>query len=731
MIVEEKKYLLGQGSRLYGMLLGGCIPMCMLFGVYVLALLIAVYISFEKGVPGRPQKVLWKYMILLLVCNIWNFGNQLSSIIFDVSMTSMLSEDHTAFPARKAFDRQVSNPMTINKVVGDGIIVWGAWEIWNESRVAKLILVVLMMGNIGTNVVDMLIDVTHDANDRAIVMDYVASAFSLAVNFLATLLIALKTCDGKQPKCSACKDSLTFSDCDYNNAETSQILDLKEQIFILENRLKTLESGRSMSNTEGNFDLQQTGSEVHLYAAPSSGKLGFFQNFVLTSFEVQLSPSGFEDLPQVLGQMLMHNFIHKTCSVGFFLHKERFRRAVFQSDGERPTFALLNTSYLWGMHLSASVNPPEQEAILISRALQSTDHALSEHHPQKVLQCVQSLVLLANYFYRAGRIIEGRYHATRATSLVLSNGLHQIRTDARYPQIAEAARLSEPLATIPCDAIEECERINAFWAVLITDAFWNTVHGLPSGIPYTSSMARVDTPWPRLMEEHLQAPYHPDFRSSSTIGRFLSGAPDKFRNNSAKGNSAKAAVLFERATFIGLQAKQDAVPTDPALRQVRPASFNSLAIVIRNFIQSIPPMRLGAKPSINYLLCMMSLAHAAEIQLHLPLAAIDIGSRSTALRAAKAIVDLIDTWVHSLEVDYIDPMLSIIWTLCCRVFLDESKRLRTTNSESLQSLPFTESEVRTFCERVIAAMQVHSFPLMDYQLRQVTTEFQNIYGGIR
>ncbi|KAF5387346.1 hypothetical protein D9757_005811 [Collybiopsis confluens] len=445
---------------------------------------------------------------------------------------------------------------------------------------------------------------------------------------------------------------------------------------------------------------------------------------------VQLSPSGFEDVPQVVGHML-----------------ERFRQEVCRVEGERPIFALLNASYLWGMQLSASRNPPEQEAILISRAIQSSAPALSERHPQKILQYMQSLVLLANYFYRAGRVMEARYHTTAAASLVLSNGLHQIRMDSRYPGISGTARLSDPLARSPCDAAEEGERINAFWTVLILDAFWNTVHGYPSSIPFTTSMARVDTPWPRLEEEYSQAPFDRDFRSSLTIDRFLSGAPDNWRNHSAKGNFAKAAVLFERATFTALQFKNN-----PALRQSQPGTLMSLSTVIRKFIQDIPPPHRDAKSSVNYQLCMLSLAHAAEIQLFFPFAGNDAFSRSRALKAAKAVVDLIEVWVPSLEVDYIDPMLAMIWTDCCRVFCDEAKRLTgqgSSHSDLRQPPPFTQREIRTFCAHIIAGMEAHRFPLMgklhyllsfchaitesspELQLRQVKPEFDKIYSGIK
>ncbi|KAE9398718.1 hypothetical protein BT96DRAFT_1105677 [Gymnopus androsaceus JB14] len=492
-------------------------------------------------------------------------------------------------------------------------------------------------------------------------------------------------CDGKRPNCSPCLASRGYNDCEYENklkGTTTKVTSLKDRISVLEARIQELQSEEISTTPKATGqDLQRTGSEVYLHAAPSS---------------VQLSASGYEDIPPCLVQMLLHNFMHKSCSLGFFLDKERFKKSLMvNAEGERPTFALLNTSYLWGMHLSSSANPPEQEAILASRALQSSAHALSENHPQKVLQCIQAKVLLANYFYCAGRILEGNYHVTAAASLVLSSGTHRIRTSSPdasgFVATSNVNRLAEPR-----DAIEEGERINAFWVVLTMDAFWNTVHGVPSNIPYTTPMARVDTPWARMMEEYTRAPFDPGFRSSRTIERFLSGVLDTGIPNSVtspRANFARAAILFERATFTGIQLLNN------PHSQKSQENFSFLDALIQRFVASVlPPCRAFGAP-LDCQLCVNSLAHAADIQLHLPFASQNNISRTRIFTAAKAIVNLIDTWGHVLEVEYINPMLAIIWTIACKVFVDESIRMQYFEAHAL-------------CERVMAAMQRYRFPLM-------------------
>ncbi|KAE9398714.1 hypothetical protein BT96DRAFT_994640 [Gymnopus androsaceus JB14] len=461
-------------------------------------------------------------------------------------------------------------------------------------------------------------------------------------------------CDGQKPKCSPCLTSDVFNDCAYKNGGTTEVQSLEDQISVLEARIQELQSGKTSTTpkTTGH-DLQRMGSEVYLQAPSST---------------VQVSASGFQDIPPVLSQMLLHSFMHKSCGVGFFLNKERFKRSLaMNAEGEMPTFALLNTSYLWGTHLSSSKNPPGQEGILVSRALQSSAHALE-------------------LFLFSGRILEGKYHTTAAASLVLSSGAHKIRSS--FPDASGyLATFNVNTFSEPSDAIDEGERINAFWAVLTLDTFWNTVHGVPSSIPYTTPMARVDTPWPRIMEEYTQASFDPRFRSSHTIERFLSGVLDYSIPDSPKANFPRAAILFEHATFTGIQ-------------------LFSIDILIQRFLASKLPPDPAFEAPLDYQFCMYSLAHAADIQLHLPFASqIDI-SRTRIFTAAKAIVNLIDTWGHVLEEEYINPMLAIIWTIACKVFLDKGIRMQYF-------------EARALFERVMAAMERHPFPLMKQQLAQV------------
>ncbi|KAJ6585533.1 hypothetical protein B0H19DRAFT_925714, partial [Mycena capillaripes] len=101
---------------------------------------------------------------------------------------------------------------------------------------------------------------------------------------------------------------------------------------------------------------------------------------------------------------------------------------------------------------------------------------------------------LAHYLLRNMRFIEGiiRHHIYAAVSLVISWGLHRIRSATSGGSLDLTFNVLAP----PRDAIEECERIDAFWTVLFLNNCWTSVDGSPLNIWYTDPNTRINTPWP-------------------------------------------------------------------------------------------------------------------------------------------------------------------------------------------------------------------------------------------
>jgi hypothetical protein len=158
----------------------------------------------------------------------------------------------------------------------------------------------------------------------------------------------------------------------------------------------------------------------------------------------------------------------------------------------RPSSFLLHTIYLWGIRLSDDPNLQIYESGAAERALQESGKALCALDLSSALHNLQAEVLLSNYFFTCGRLVEGQYHAASAASLAISLGLHKM-----------------PPSELPyMDTIERGERNLAFWTVLITDKVVAIILDSPANIACASTDGdgiEVSTPWPLEREEYEQA----------------------------------------------------------------------------------------------------------------------------------------------------------------------------------------------------------------------------------
>ncbi|KAJ6542935.1 hypothetical protein B0H19DRAFT_905017, partial [Mycena capillaripes] len=318
------------------------------------------------------------------------------------------------------------------------------------------------------------------------------------------------------------------------------------------------------------------------------------------------------------------NFLQHSSQFGFFLNVNNFREAAMGRSGQRPTPFLLHVVHLFGIHLSGSEQFTTYETSSLSRTLRSAVTALSGIHRQNtILHTMQAEVLLSYYFLRNTRFLEGKYHLSAAVALVISSGLHRIRS-AESEFVQTTLRKLPP----PLDATEEAERINAFWTVLTLNNCWTTADGSPSNISYTAPDARIDTPWPL----DINAPaFHvlPD-SSIGTVTTFLANQPDDAVSVAAL--HAKAAILFEQAAHLASQYHPNMSNVDLSRFYL---SVNSIDTLIEGFKTTLLTVHLD---STREMVVIRSLVHVATIQLHNRFVAEIDASRARVLEAARAIV---------------------------------------------------------------------------------------------
>jgi hypothetical protein len=185
--------------------------------------------------------------------------------------------------------------------------------------------------------------------------------------------------------------------------------------------------------------------------------------------------------------------------LGLFLEKNRFLTAASHNQLSPSLVHVIN---LWGVTLSTHTRYDEEP--LLNRTVQSISLALSNPERQgdaythRIIETIQAEYLLSQYFFYKGRVLEGNLHMITAISMVVSTRMHQIGSPSM-------AGLRSSLLEPPKDAVEEGERVHAFWAVLALNNCWTSIIGSTSNFDYTTNEEnRVDTPWPMDMEFYAQ-----------------------------------------------------------------------------------------------------------------------------------------------------------------------------------------------------------------------------------
>ncbi|KAJ7069545.1 Zn(2)-Cys(6) binuclear cluster domain-containing protein [Mycena amicta] len=542
-------------------------------------------------------------------------------------------------------------------------------------------------------------------------------------------------CDSKRPKCGPCSRSMGFQDCEYVDDGPSKTQQLEDQIAFLEARIEELEKPKdlrypfmlpdSLGGTRRAASLptlSRGGSPVHRALSHidlPSPTLSFSEaSRHLDSIQAHRPPQG---IPLVELEALVLNF-QKYCRLfGFFLHIQNFTEAALGRSGPRPSLALLHAVYLWAVHLSGNDDLIATfEARYLSRALRSAVDSLSSAGnlaPDTILHTIQAEVLLSQYFFRTTRFLEGKYHMSAAISLVLSSGLHRLRSsDTAATSGSNRGLLGAAFQVLPPprDAIEDMERIAAFWTVLTMNNCWTTADGSPSNMVYTKSTpdARIDTPWP-VDVELLSGQELPEL-SFGTVTTFLSNVPDNATSGAAL--HAKSAILFEQASRLADLYRPD---MSPAQLNDFYRSFNSMDTLIENFIRSLPSL-FNTVPieRARTLFLVHALARVALIQLHNPFVDVlgsDYNARRRALEAARGIVaDLAVVPVNDFR--YVDPIMGTLFMATAQVFIAELRRYRRL--QGAFSGEMDERALMDGVETVLAVMNVFASTcrLMDSQL---------------
>ncbi|KAE9400608.1 hypothetical protein BT96DRAFT_975287 [Gymnopus androsaceus JB14] len=470
-----------------------------------------------------------------------------------------------------------------------------------------------------------------------------------------------------------------------------------------------------------------------------------------------------EEPPSDVVQHLLQAFLPYSMDLGFFLNVPRFQNSVLLplpfGHFSRPCPGLLSTVYLLGVHLLG--DPNNQEGVYLSRALLHAANTLSSSHPHRIIHAIQTEILLSVYFFRTGRILEGKYHMSASVSLTLGSGLNKIRSGGGNSDVASPLHqigAIKPLLAPPTDQVEEGERINAFWMAFTLSNCWGVAVGCLSSMVFEHNGSTIDAPWPLDMSDYeqvmalrehrhhgadarffrwsgLQDSMPVDYRSIMTVQNFLRQVPSStsVKEHSTMAMFAKASVLLDRAANLGTLYSSD-MAADDASRFG--ASFSSLDNLIDTFQGSLVLLPLDQHnpsftSSFGTVLVTHTIAYLSTIQLHSLFISTHSHSRQKALNAARACVTILRQ-VDMSTVAHVNPILGSCWTSVCQVLIDEIQSMRNARNYghdlggTLQGV--SEEEMVGMLEKVFATMAVFSMdcPLIGYQLSKVQEAYQAI-----
>ncbi|KZT67106.1 hypothetical protein DAEQUDRAFT_714018 [Daedalea quercina L-15889] len=431
--------------------------------------------------------------------------------------------------------------------------------------------------------------------------------------------------------------------------------------------------------------------------------------------------------------MIVNAFLVHADQVAFFLHRARFlamMQMAMQADaGQAAPLppALTNAVYLWGVRFLNADAMLVYEPLYLARAVQALRSTLASMSASTTIHVIQANVLLANYHFATGHMMEGLHYCNAAVALALSCRLYEIRSVHAQPRAGSFHAMDFDLPP-PNDAIEEGERVRAFWHVYVLDQMWAYARKVPARFS-ASSGPSIDTPWPMEADDYPSGRFPPGVRGSQTVDEFIRGNPQNDRGGASRAALyAKAATLLGRSTMLSKQWSSTAADAERFA-----AEFVNLDGLVDRFAHALAPVETAPDPqTASKLLLVHTLACVASIQLHkgfrqgdAPIANKDYGTALDVTLALDAI--------NPAQVTFVNPIFAILWTSVSRALIAEMVRLRgvwasasvqvghSSAGDELQIVENEHSKVVAALAKITATMTALSSacPLMASQAAKI------------
>ncbi|KAE9404090.1 hypothetical protein BT96DRAFT_1074306 [Gymnopus androsaceus JB14] len=199
---EESQQIVFVGTVFFSNL-GALIFSCGLFGVYILAFTIGIHIVLQKEKNGRAHQALIALllagflMIVLYSCEGISVNMFLVKFGLVVSLPGGLPTQEMS-ASSKTIVVEILQEWGANFIVlmADAAIVWRAWALWVDNRLIKWTLLIILLLDISVTIADAIagtqVLLNSSAEINTVTLDWLSVVLNLAVNIVATLLIAYR-----------------------------------------------------------------------------------------------------------------------------------------------------------------------------------------------------------------------------------------------------------------------------------------------------------------------------------------------------------------------------------------------------------------------------------------------------------------------------------------------------------------------------------------------------------
>ncbi|KIY63394.1 hypothetical protein CYLTODRAFT_138144 [Cylindrobasidium torrendii FP15055 ss-10] len=503
-------------------------------------------------------------------------------------------------------------------------------------------------------------------------------------------------CDGAHPVCGPCSRTTRPTDCEYTDKQGRTRAEiLEENIARVEARIFELEHPNAYSH-----------DPIYLH----------------NPYQQQPPPATFDtgkDPTPELKIYLVDRVLQYTSETSFFLNPKRFRASFVGHGKKAPIPALVSAVYLWGAHLSGDATLRARREEFLAQAVAKVATSLSSSHPNRVLQTLQTELLLATYFYGAGRCVEGKYHLSTGASIAIAAGLKKVRS---------ASVGSRPMTGLDKaeDAINEGEQIDAFWTTLALDQMWTVALAAPTNFICLADRTTVvdetfDTPCPLETEQYEKGGYPRDLVSRRTVLTFLDGQPAGVGGSaeySSKSVVCKAAMLWFQASVLIGSWRPDMSPSETQSFSARFATLNANIEQLR--LHLVAPAQLRSAPRSAFV--AHNLVCAAFLQLHGMFGSREENtqSRQTILNAARHTFQLLVNLNVSAMTKYVNPIIGTVWMSASQVLFEELARMKGQRPKGLRPGK-AEYELQQLTDAAIKEMEAlkDGSTLLSYQVSRI------------